>query len=156
MNSIRNGIIPSPPERPSEAINFGRHLSDTAVGLATAVSALRHAVIRVVRTSTRDVNRRRDVRHPVDLPCRLSVLGQGAHGARLSDISEAGACVRGGPSLPVGTSGTLGLDGVGFPVPFSVVACAEGDLHVKFTPDSASSGSLAAAVQGLIQRRPAA
>jgi methyl-accepting chemotaxis protein len=71
-------------------------------------------VIRVVRTSTTEVDRRKAVRHQIDLPCSLDVAGQAAIIAYVTDISEGGAAVRGGPPLPPGTHGALHLHSIGF------------------------------------------
>ena len=67
-----------------------------------------HSVIRVVRTSTTEVDRRKAIRHQIDLPCRLNVHGHAAYTARVTDISEGGASIRDGPSLPAGTRAELG------------------------------------------------
>ncbi len=83
---------------------------ENAAGLELAVAELRHAVIRVVRTSSSDVDRRRAERHPVDLPCRFSAAGNTCD-ARLVDLSETGARLHGAPALSPGSRGTLSLDG---------------------------------------------
>jgi methyl-accepting chemotaxis protein len=126
----------------TEAVETNRHaiaVGDNANGLVAAVSALKQGVIRAVRTSTTEVNRRRSDRLPVDLACRLSVPGQPAREARVGDISEGGACVRGGPVMAVGENGSLGFAGVGFPVPFRVRSRADDELHVAFALDAAAA-----------------
>ena len=63
----------------AEAEYTGRHATEVhenATALHTAMGDLRHAVIRVVRTSTIEVDRRATLRYQVDLPCRLNVPGQ--------------------------------------------------------------------------------
>jgi methyl-accepting chemotaxis protein len=126
----------------SEAEQTGMRAAEVredAAALNTAVGELRHSVIRVVRTSTADVDRRRFIRQQVDLRCRLSVPGQAAGTARVTDISEAGARVRGGPSVQLGTRGTMHLDAAGCDLPF-VVREAEGDaLRVTFEMDESSA-----------------
>ena len=60
----------------SEAERTDQHagaVQDNASGLNAAVSELKQSLIRVVRTSTADVDRRIVTRHQVDLPCRLTV-----------------------------------------------------------------------------------
>jgi len=44
---------------------------DNVVALNKAVEELRHSVIRAVRSSTSDVDRRQTQRYPVDLAARL-------------------------------------------------------------------------------------
>jgi len=59
----------------AEAEQTERHslsVRGNASALEDAVAELRHAVIRVVRTSTAEVNRRGAPRHLVDLACRLT------------------------------------------------------------------------------------
>ncbi len=41
---------------------------------------------------------------------------------QVTDVSEAGALIGGAVGLPVGSQGTVEIDGVGFPLPFSVRA----------------------------------
>ena len=54
---------------------YARSVRENASALEVAMAELRHAVIKVVRTSADEVNRRDSPRHPVDLPCRLSAAG---------------------------------------------------------------------------------
>jgi methyl-accepting chemotaxis protein len=126
-----NNMTSRTTEVSTEAEQTGRHAADVreiAAALNTAVGDLRNSVIRVVRTSTTEVDRRRVVRHQVDLPCRLSVPGQAVSSAHVIDISEGGASLHGGPSLPLDTRGALHLDSVGFALPN--VRSREGRQHV--------------------------
>ncbi len=143
----------------TEAKDTGERSADvlqhTAV-LNGAVGDLKHAVIRVVRTSTAEVDRRTTVRHVVDLPCRLSLAGQAAQPARLADISEAGACVRGVTAPSLGAAGTLDVDGVGFQLPCSVCSIdTHGGVHMAFRLDADTSTRWRAALDRLMQRRAA-
>ena len=143
----------------TEAVETNRHaiaVGDNANGLVAAVSALKQGVIRAVRTSTTEVNRRRSDRLPVDLACRLSVPGQPAREARVGDISEGGACVRGGPVMAVGENGSLGFAGVGFPVPFRVRSRADDDLHVSFALDAAAAVTFGTWLDRMLGPRQAA
>jgi methyl-accepting chemotaxis protein len=142
----------------TEAEQTGRHAADVreiAAALNTAVGDLRHSVIRVVRTSTTEVDRRRVVRHQVDLPCRLSVPGQAVSSAHVIDISEGGASLRGGPSLPLDTRGALHLDGVGFALPFNVRSREGSTLRVKFELDEATVMKFRPVVEKLADTRAA-
>lgn len=143
----------------TEAIETSRHaneVGDNATGLVTAVSALKQGVTRAVRTSTSEVNRRKSSRAQVDLECRLTLPGKPAHTARLSDISEGGACIRGGPSLPIGSNGSLGLDGLDFPVPFTVRSTLDDELHVAFMLDTTALATLRTFLQRAAWWKPAA
>jgi len=142
----------------TEAEQTERHalsVRENAAALEVAVTELRHAIIRVVRTSTTDVDRRQVPRYPVDLPCRLSA-GGAMHEARLVDLSATGAHLRDAPPLQPGTRGTMSLEGVTMPVPFTVRSVDDrGALHVEFAVDDAVRLALSALLDRLQQRRAA-
>jgi methyl-accepting chemotaxis protein len=100
--------------------------------LAEAVAELRRAVVRVVRTSTPEVDRRATTRFTADLPCRVSGAGVADQAARLVDLSEGGASIDGGPRMAPGASGSLFLDAVGVSLPFTVRHADGGSLRVAF------------------------
>jgi hypothetical protein len=127
----------------------------TAV-LASAVIELKGAVIRMVRTSSAEVNRRKLPRVDTNMECRVSADGRNANTARLVDISEGGACIAAAPSMRAGETGTLEVSGAGNPLPF-VVRSIEGDrLHVAFKLNVAATASVTAFVEQLRQRKFAA
>jgi methyl-accepting chemotaxis protein len=141
----------------AEASETGHHAAevrDHATGLNEAMTELRHALIRAVRTSTAEVDRRTSKRYAVDLPCRLVVADQN-HGARVADLSDLGAHLCRAPALQVGTCGTLDIDGVGFPVPFIVRAREDDTLRVAFTPDETTVARFSGMPERLAQQRAA-
>jgi methyl-accepting chemotaxis protein len=141
-----------------EAGRTDRHASDVhtnTAALAEAVSDLRRSVVRVVRTSTAEVDRRAPPRLSVDLPCRLEAAGQIGQAARVVNLSEGGACIAGGPALANGTSGTLVLEGVGGPLPFNVRQTDAGFLHVAFSPTDVATGRLRPLLDRLAKARAA-
>ena len=141
-----------------EAEQTGRRAADVckdAAGLNAAVGELRHSVIRVVRTSTTELDRRKTERHRVDLRCDFSVPGQSASEARVTDISEHGANVRGGPSLPMGARGMLHIDTAGFALPCVVRAYQDGSLHLMFELDQAMATRFQPVLERLTQGRAA-
>jgi methyl-accepting chemotaxis protein len=123
--------------------------------LNDAVGELRHSVIRVVRTSTAEVDRRRSARHAIDLPCRLSVPGGETCAVHVTDISASGASVRGGPALPPGTRGSLLLDAAGGALPFTVRDTAGDVLHVMFELDAAAAERIGALVERMARQQAA-
>jgi len=156
--SAANEMTSRTTEVSAEAEQSSRHaveFRENAAGLNTAVGELRHSVIRVVRTSTTEVDRRRGVRYQVNLPCRLSIPGQAPCSARVTDISRAGAGVRGGPTLPLATRGSLNLDGVSFALPFSVRATDADVVHVLFDLDEATAEQFGSIVENLAHRHAA-
>ncbi len=145
-------------EASSEAEQTGKRAAavrENADALNTAIEELRHSVIRVVRTSTTAADRRLTARHPVDIACRLTVPGHPVCTARISDISQGGTNVRGGPPLPSGTRGELLLDGVGFALPFSIRSTEADTLHLAFELDEATASRFRPALGRLTLGRAA-
>jgi methyl-accepting chemotaxis protein len=122
--------------------------------LGTALEDLKQSVIRVVRTSTAEVDRRADQRHDLDVPCQLQVSGV-THTARVIDLSDGGAHVVGGPELAVGSRGALGLEGAGFVLPFSVRSSDGGSLRLEFALDAATAALFHGVPERLAGRRAA-
>jgi hypothetical protein len=116
---------------------------DDTVALNTMVGELKHALIRVVRTSTEEVNRRHQARYRGALACKLAVAGLGASTATVSDISEGGAAIDGAPLLPVGARGTLEVDRIGMRLPFVVLGRERDVLHLTFDLDPPATAQLA-------------
>jgi methyl-accepting chemotaxis protein len=156
--SAANVMTARTSEVSAEAVRTGEQAAevhqDTA-GLAAAVDDLRRSVIKVVRTSTSEVNRRAIERFEVDLPCRISASGGGAAAARITDFSAGGACVRDGPAMRTGERGTLDVDGVGFPLPFQVRRMEAGALHVAFELSDAVAARFEPIPERLSRRRAA-
>lgn len=130
----------------SEAEQTGRHASDVrenALGLESAVEELRHSVIRVVRTSTEEVDRRLDQRYQVELGCRLS-FGGATFPAQVTDLSAHGASVRDGPMMAVGARGTLVMNGSACTIPFCVRSADDRTSHLQFELDDAAAQQIRA------------
>jgi hypothetical protein len=73
----------------------------------------------------------------------------------LNNISEDGAGIRGGPSLPSGTRATLHLDGVGFALPCTARGSEDDTLRLSFDLDEATSAKFRPIVERLAQSRAA-
>jgi methyl-accepting chemotaxis protein len=128
---------------------------ENAAGLELAVAELRHAVIRVVRTSSTDVDRRQAERHLVDLPCRVSAGGDVVD-ARLVDLSQTGARLHGAPPLAPGSRGTVSIAGIATALPFVVRNVGDqGALHVRFEQADATGAAVRAFLDHLPQPRAA-
>jgi hypothetical protein len=69
----------------------------------------------------------------------VQVSGRDRVSARVTDISEGGAWLAEAPDLPVGSRGSLSIDRVGFPLPFTVQAAHNGTLHIAFSFDAATA-----------------
>ena len=130
----------------AEARETGRHAMQVRAdsnALASAVADLRRGVVRVVRTSTQDVDRRKSTRYPTELAGRITLENGADHTVRLVDLSEGGARLADGPDLAVQTSGTLHLAGVPFPLPFTVRESGNGMLRLAFTLDAVAAAAFA-------------
>jgi methyl-accepting chemotaxis protein len=139
----------------NEAVETGRHAADVrdnTAALNKAVEELRHTVIRVVRTSTTEVNRRQAPRQALDLAARLTIAGHAEQAVRVSDLSEGGACMRGAPDQPVGTRGTLRVDGVAAALPYIARATDGQELHVAFVLDAAGRTAVRAVMERFARR----
>jgi methyl-accepting chemotaxis protein/aerotaxis receptor len=80
--------------------------------VADSIAVLRGSLVRTIRTATTDADRRMYTRALVDEPC--SVVWRGtAYKARLADVSVTGARLIVPQPIPVGSTGTLGLEHAG-------------------------------------------
>ena len=141
-----------------EAADTGRHavdLRDSMTALNHAVEELRHSVIKVVRTSTAEVDRRQTRRYAVDIAGGLSIADQGQYQVRASDLAAGGACVSGAPAMPAGSRGALRLDGVPAPLPCVVRSADDDGLHLVFELDDAAAAALRPVLDRLELRRAA-
>jgi methyl-accepting chemotaxis protein len=153
-----NAMIERTSEVATEAEKTGQRAAEVhqdAAGLNAAMTELRQSVTRVVRTSSADVDRRRGIREPVALSGSLSAPGQAAREVRVSDISEGGASVHGGPELSMGSNGTLRLDGGSLVLPFIVRNVEDDALHLMFALDEAGAARIGAFLERLIAGRAA-
>jgi len=130
-------------------------VKDLAVALQTAVGELTASVIRVVRTATPEVDRRQTSRYHVDLACRVSIAGREVIAARMVDVSEGGASLRTDAEVATGSTGTLQVDGVGTPLPFSVHGSGSGLLRLRFRLDATATAAFRPVLERLAMRRAA-
>jgi hypothetical protein len=105
-----------------------------------AVAELRGALVRIVRTSTEEVDRRVHPRTPLDRGAMLELAGQRQAAVNLMDLSEGGAAIelRDG-SATTGATGRLVLDSAVLPV--RVIAAEGRRVGLAFV--SPAEGALA-------------
>lgn len=142
-----------------DAAGTGRRAGDVhsgAAALETTVNALRQAVVRIVRTSTADVERRLGTRREVDLPATIELAGQrGA--ARLRNISSGGAMLTTGLTAEPGAHGRLLIEGLELQLPFELRHVGQdGALHLAFSLDLRQAAALGAALPRLAPERQVA
>jgi len=96
------------------------------------IAGLRAALVRVVRTSSEDTNRRKFPRYKMAVRAEILDVSNKRLTAELVDISEGGAKLSVLSGMRTGENGQLCLDGLPLPLPF-IVRAREGDaLHVAF------------------------
>jgi methyl-accepting chemotaxis protein len=142
----------------AEALDTGRYaetVRDNTLAVNVAIGEVKHAVIKVVRTSTAEVERRQSLRLSLDSAGRVAISGQPELDARVTDLSMGGACLHGVSGVSAGGRGTLRIDGINAALPFTVRAVERDEVHAAFQLDAATSGQLRAMLDGLEQRRAA-
>jgi uncharacterized protein YoxC len=121
-----------------------------------SVAELRQLLVRIVRSSTPEVDRRAADRVPTAERVNLSVGGGAAVAVELLDLSAIGAGLRAAPGiLSPGAGVQLILDGI--PVPGRVASAdAEGRSGIRFEALSGAAAAVVAARLNGAQRRLAA
>ena len=104
---------------------------ENSMRVAASVESLRQTVVRVVRTSTEEADRRLHARFRVEEPCTV-VLGGVRQAAVVRDISEGGASITGVAGRGAGGSGVLVLDRRGAQVRFEIRSGDDDTIHVRF------------------------
>jgi len=104
-------------------------MTTTSRNVASEVSQLRSALVRVVRTSTKEADRRRKPRFRVASPCSVS-MADGERNATIRNLSTGGALLDDLANLPVGAEGKLSIAGIA--IGFRVLGEEQGGVHVKF------------------------
>jgi methyl-accepting chemotaxis protein len=156
--SAAHGMAARIAEVLAEAEQTGKRAAEVhenVAGLSVSVTQLGQSVIRVVRASTAEVDRRQAARYDVDMPCQVRVSGQGASPARVVQISEGGAAIRGAPSLPPGARATVRLDSNGLALPCTVRASEDNTLYVMFELDAATNAQFKSSLERLARRQAA-
>ena len=118
----------------------------TAGAMQSAIQTLRQSVIRVVRTSTSDADRRRANRVAVDLQARLTLNGQPAIQVRVLDVSTLGAMLQTPEPVVVGMNGSLRIENI--EIDFRVCRVEQPKIvRVEFQPSAEQEKQLTALCQ---------
>jgi hypothetical protein len=119
-----------------------RLVLENAHGLGTAVQDLKSAVIRAVRESTQDVNRRIQRRLDVDLPASVEATGQGMLPCRVANLSEGGCRLTGSFDISAGSLGGLRIDGLQTPLRFMVANRDAAGISVSFERNDTAEAAI--------------
>jgi methyl-accepting chemotaxis protein len=132
----------------SEAVETGRRASEIRDGsteIAGKVDQLRSVLVRVIRTSTSDVDRRAFLRTEIDRNGAVEAAGM-RHVSLIKDISEGGALLETAlPESMLNTPVVMTIDGVPTRFEGFIARNERGSIVVKFK----SSETVAAAVKAL-------
>jgi methyl-accepting chemotaxis protein len=119
--------------------------------ITTNIVGLQAALVRVVRTSTEDANRRRFHRHAMNVNAEIFDSSNKRISAEVVDISESGAMIGCSSGMRTGQQGSLRLEGFSAAIPLVVRGQEEKLLHVEFELTDALGASL---LQWINQRIP--
>ena len=120
----------------------------TSDEVADGIQTLRQVLVRIVRTSTKETDRRMSARYRCDIGCTVRGPG-GEQRGKLSDISEGGATLAGFPELGEGQRATLLVPEYGVDVRFEVCSISTNRLHVRFREVDERT---ATALRGMLSR----
>ena len=119
----------------NEAVETGRRASEIRDGsaeIANKVDALRATLVRVIRTSTSDVDRRSSSRIDIRRPATLKLQGKSAS-VIVRDLALGGAIIEEAyPEVAVNTPLTLVIDGIPTELKGSLSRKDDGTTLVKF------------------------
>ena len=101
----------------------------TSSAVAESIYELRQVLIRLVRTSTEETNRRMFERTEIDAPCEVNINGMTIKG-RIADISHGGARLTNLPETRIGEHGTLIAEGQR--VGFKTLSSGKNRINVQF------------------------
>lgn len=111
-------------------------VNDVSGLVASGIDQLRQILVRVVRTSTKEVDRRRKPRYNLDRSGALTVGGK-AHKVEVVNCSEGGALLSVIDPLPnVPETATLSIDRLSQPLQVRVLSAKDSQVHVKFVGNS--------------------
>jgi methyl-accepting chemotaxis protein len=124
------------------------HVRQGSSDVASSIDELRHVLVRVVRTTTTDADRRRKPRYHVDEPCTVTI-GGAAQTGKVVNLSTGGATLSLEADIGNESGGTLHLDRHGARIAF-VVRNVEGNaVRIKFDEADPSMPAWRNAVESL-------
>lgn len=108
-------------------------------GITDSIGELRTVLVRVVRTSTEDANRRMVARFAIHVDCEART-SYGTVRAQTRDMSENGANLHCARPLSVDSTGTLALPGLAAPIAFVVRSVNGERANTEFKFSGAEEG----------------
>ena len=124
------------------------HVRQGSTEVASSIEDLRHVLVRVVRTTTTDADRRRKPRFQVDEPC-IVTFSDLEQVARVVNLSAGGATLALTAGLNGESGGILRLDRHAVRIPFTVRSADGNAIRVKFDEADPAMPALHAVVERL-------
>ncbi len=98
-----------------------------------SIAELRASLVRIVRTATPEVNRRKDPRYDVQLAVTVKIGGKSVRGQTI-DLSVGGVKVSLAEPIPEGASGEIMIEGPNATLPFKVEHVLDTIANLDFAP----------------------
>ncbi len=127
-----------------ESGTYAEEVSENTRILDGAVADLKRSMIRTVRTSAEEVDRREAPRLQMDQPCQVDIGGSGWRSARLQDISLVGAQFSGLHGVSFRGKGKLRVDGIRHDLPFEILEANAELVRAQCNLDEPAGKALAA------------
>ena len=144
--TLRTGEVTRAADRTGR---YATEVLGNSTALEAAIQELHTSVIRIVRTSAVEVDRRKHARVSVDREGALETAGAGTIKVRCMNLSMGGAMLTPAPGLAEGTRGKLRLPGSAHAWPLTVVAARNDTVHVSFDLNDKEADSLNACLRGV-------
>ncbi len=122
---------------------------EAVAGVGESLASLKHILVRVVRTSTADADRRKHPRYAIKAGIEVTDGASKKVTATLLDASEGGAHFRCGAGLHKGENGQMRFEGYGHSVHFVVRFRDTESAHVEFPANPGFSSWIAARSAGM-------
>lgn len=123
-------------------LNRAAQMNKIAEQVDESIAELRESLVRIVRTATPEVNRRKDPRYDAQLGVTIVMGGKSIRGQTL-DISKGGTKVNLTEDIPQGTKGQITIDGPNVTLPFEVENALGSIANLDFAPSPAREEKLA-------------
>ncbi|BDW96125.1 hypothetical protein MACH10_18100 [Thalassospira tepidiphila] len=114
-------------------LNRAAAMNKIADEVNISIAELRNSLVRIVRTATPEVNRRKDPRHETQLAVTVKINGKSIRGQTI-DISAGGVRVSLAEPVKKGEKGEITIDGPNTTIPFEVENSLDTIANLDFAP----------------------
>lgn len=124
-----------------ENLNRAARMNQIAEEVDHSIAELRESLVRIVRTATPEVNRRKAPRHEIQLAIKLTISGKSIRGQTI-DLSSGGAKVSLSEAIHEGAKGEITIEGPNVTLPFSVENVLGDTANLEFASSPGSKEKL--------------